>query len=138
MYINYVCVFQNYSVNQIRIYFLLLQEDLGTDYQIAYIDIKEGDKTGCIRMKDEDSAQKLTAAPSGSYFFTLLKGQFVDILAHLVDHISLHFWKVSVCRHSSTPSGSYFFTLLKGQCVCRHSSTPSGSYFFTLLKGQCV
>jgi hypothetical protein len=49
MYINYVCVFQNYSVNQIRIYFLLLQEDLGTDYQIAYIDIKEGDKTGCTR-----------------------------------------------------------------------------------------
>jgi hypothetical protein len=86
-----VFVFQNYSINQIRIYFLLLQEDLGTDYQIAYIDIKEGDKTGCIRMKDEDSAQKLTAAPSGSYFFTLLKGQCVDILAHLVDHISLHF-----------------------------------------------
>jgi len=55
----------------------LLQEDLGTDYQIAYIDIKEGDKTGCIRMKDEVSAKRLTEAPSGSYFFTLLKGQCV-------------------------------------------------------------
>ncbi|XP_052068212.1 la-related protein 7-like isoform X7 [Mytilus californianus] len=52
-----------------------VKEDLGTCYQIAYIDIKEGDKSGHIRMEDSDSAKRLAEATSGSYFFTLLKGQ---------------------------------------------------------------
>lgn len=51
------------------------QEDLGTGYQIAYIDVKEGDKAGHIRMQDSDSAKRLAEATSGSYFFTLLKGK---------------------------------------------------------------
>ncbi|VDH92774.1 La-related protein 7 [Mytilus galloprovincialis] len=52
-----------------------VKEDLGTGYQIAYIDVKEGDKAGHIRMQDSDSAKRLAEATSGSYFFTLLKEQ---------------------------------------------------------------
>lgn len=52
-----------------------VKEDLGTGYQIAYVDIKEGEKSGYIRMQDSDSAKKLASAESGSYFFTLLQGQ---------------------------------------------------------------
>ncbi|KAK3090067.1 hypothetical protein FSP39_008923 [Pinctada imbricata] len=51
-----------------------IKEDLGTEVNVAYIDVKEGARDGYIRFKDADSAKKISESSIKSYLFNLLKG----------------------------------------------------------------
>lgn len=51
-----------------------LREHIGSDVQVAYIDVQDGKQQGYIRFKDKDSAKKIANSTTASYTFKLVQG----------------------------------------------------------------
>ena len=68
-----MCLF---AIRLIIITHTMLQADLGTGVDIAYIELKDGQTVGHIRCKDAHSAKQITTDTQEGLGFSLLSGKY--------------------------------------------------------------